>query len=334
MEQTITINSLPAITWNRMNLNHVAVTLPELGALTPELKADRVSAAPAIATGAGENADCLFAGKPVYAVSAAPGETRESITVIAADDGACTLSYTAEEGSDLTAYVRVKGATLGQQALRLLLDLKKDSKLRLIELLEPGEQGQLLHDVGGSLGENAQVQVLHLYLGRGDLISGCRMDLVGDGSAFTYEAGYLEQGSQNLDVNLIANHIGKKTTCNLRADGTLKGAARKTFRGTIDFKRGCKGSVGAEVENVLLLGDDVQNKTVPLILCAEEDVQGDHGASIGELDQDALFFFAARGMDPETAENLLTREKLSRLSQAMGRADMVSAAEQAIEEVL
>ena len=140
--------------------------------------------------------------------------------------------------------------------------------------------------------------------------------------------------SQKLDVNLIANHFGKNTTCNLRADGTLKDQAEKTFRGTIDFKKGCKGSVGAEQENVLLLGEEIVNKTIPLILCAEEDVQGDHGATIGELDEETLFYFAARGMDSVTTENLLTREKLYRLAEAMGREDVVELARNAIQEVL
>ena len=85
---------------------------------------------------------------------------------------------------------------------------------------------------------------------------------------------------------------------------------------------------------MLLLGEDIVNKTIPLILCAEEDVQGDHGATIGEMDEDTLFFFGARGIDPITAENILTREKLNRLAESMGREDMVEKAQKAIEEVL
>ena len=87
-----------------------------------------------------------------------------------------------------------------------------------------------------------------------------------------------------LDMNYIVNHIGKKTTSNVTADGTLKDAAHKVFRGSIDFKRGASGAKGTESEQVLLLGDDVINQTIPLILCAEEDVEGNHGAAIGELD--------------------------------------------------
>lgn len=60
---------------------------------------------------------------------------------------------------------------------------------------------------------------------------------------------------------------------------------------------------------------DVENKTIPLILCAEEDVDGSHGATIGELDEETLFYFAARGIDQETAEDIMTKAKLEVLYQ-------------------
>ena len=61
----------------------------------------------------------------------------------------------------------------------------------------------------------------------------------------------------------------------------MKDAAKKIVRGTIDFKTGSSDSAGSEQETVLMLGEDVVNKTVPLILCAEENVAGKHGATIG-----------------------------------------------------
>ena len=110
-------------------------------------------------------------------------------------------------------------------------------------------------------------------------------------------------------------YTGKTQYTDIQVDGTLKDAAKKVFRGSIDFKRGSSGSKGAETENVLLLGDDVENKTIPLILCAEEDVDGSHGATIGELDEETLFYFAARGIDQETAEDIMTKAKLEVLYQ-------------------
>lgn len=108
------------------------------------------------------------------------------------------LNVTAGENSHVTLYTHLKGQDNDTMALRLLLSLGKNASVRLVELLEPGENGTLLHDLGGNLGENAKIEVLHLYLGSGDIYSGCRMDLAGDNADFTYQAGYLGRNSQVL----------------------------------------------------------------------------------------------------------------------------------------
>jgi hypothetical protein len=56
--------------------------------------------------------------------------------------------------------------------------------------------------------------------------------------------------------------------------GVLDGHAEKALRATIDLRHGCKGSHGRETESVILAGDDVVNKTLPVILCDEDDVAG------------------------------------------------------------
>ena len=115
-------------------------------------------------------------------------------------------------------------------------------------------------------------------------------------------------------MNYVALHEGKKTQSNMQAGGVLRDHAFKLYRGTIDFKRGSAGSVGSENETVLLLGEDAENKTVPVILCAEENVEGSHGATIGELDADTLFYFASRGIDRAAAEAILARAAVERLA--------------------
>jgi len=64
-----------------------------------------------------------------------------------------------------------------------------------------------------------------------------------------------------------------------------------------------------------MLGEDAVNKTVPVILCAEENVEGTHGATIGEMDDDTRFYFGSRGIDRETAEKLLSRAAIARVAQ-------------------
>ena len=115
-----------------------------------------------------------------------------------------------------------------------------------------------------------------------------------------------------------------------KSDISANDGAEKIFRGTIDFKRGSAGSKGDEKEDVLLLGDDVVNKTIPLILCAEEDVQGNHGASIGRLDEALLFYLASRGLTAGQAEALMARAKLDALCAKIGDAE----AQKSVEEYL
>jgi len=130
------------------------------------------------------------------------------------------------------------------------------------------------------------------------------------------------------------NHWGQKTTSEINAAGALKDDAQKIFRGTIDFKKGSAGSVGSEQETVLMLGDGVVNKTVPLILCAEENVVGNHGATIGELDEDTLFYFESRGISRAQAENILARASIERFARTVDDEVLRAQILQTLEEEL
>ena len=86
-----------------------------------------------------------------------------------------------------------------------------------------------------------------------------------------------------LDYNDVSVHTAKDTLCEMHTAGVLTGNADKILRGTIDFRRGAKRGVGHESEDVLLFSPHARNRTAPLILCGEEEVEGQHAASIGRL---------------------------------------------------
>ena len=125
----------------------------------------------------------------------------------------------------------------------------------------------------------------------------------GDRSGFKSDIGYIGQHTHVIDMNEVVNHFGKHTESEINVAGALRDGAKKIFRGTIDFKTGAADSVGNEQEN----------KTIPVILCSEENVVGNHGATIGELDEDTMFYFASRGIDKEQAENIMARASIERL---------------------
>ncbi len=163
---------------------------------------------------------------------------------------------------------------------------------------------------GYLLDENARVSVEHRVLGAGRSFTGCACDLRGDGADANIRTRYLGHGTQARDFNYVVRHRGQKTTCNLDASGVLADASKKVLRGTIELVHGCKGSQGNERETVLLADERVENKTIPVILCDEDDVAGNHGATIGHVRPEQLNYLMTRGISPEAAERLFANATL------------------------
>ena len=76
--------------------------------------------------------------------------------------------------------------------------------------------------------------------------------------------------------------------------------------------------ITSPITGTVVKNDGAVNQTIPLILCAEEDVQGSHGATIGRLDDELLFYLCSRGMSREKAAQVMTRAKLDKVCRKIG----------------
>ena len=108
------------------------------------------------------------------------------------------------------------------------------------------------------------------------------------------------EGSGHTVFGVATHHLHQRHTA-----GVLTGNADKILRGTIDFRRGAKRGVGHESEDVLLFSPHARNRTAPLILCGEEEVEGQHAASIGRLDEAKLYYLRSRGLNDAQARRLM-----------------------------
>lgn len=336
------INALPSKTWHWLRMNEAALSWePDLALCQTMIEGGKPvtipqEAARRIETGAGSGADPLFreSEEEGYGILADQTNLGETVHVVvggreAGSEG--SLYIQAEKQADITVIETFPAGDVAERlAYRTRIEAAAGSRVRLVQVFMQGEETELLNDIGCDCEANARFELLQMVIGRGNLYNGIRTDLKGDGADAQIAIGYLGQKQQLLDMNLIVNHLGKKTNSFIQVDGTLKDAAQKIFRGTIDFKNGSSESKGAETENVLLLGEDVVNKTIPVILCAEEDVEGSHGATIGELDEDTLFYFASRGIGTEVAEEIMTKGKM----EVLYRKIQDEATEQLVEQQL
>ena len=154
-------------------------------------------------------------------------------------------------------------------------------------------------------GPGAKVEQVRVELGGSLSACGTRAMLGTPKSEYDLDAVYFGGEDAVLDYNDVSVHTAKDTLCEMHTAGVLTGNADKILRGTIDFRRGAKRGVGHESEDVLLFSPYARNRTAPLILCGEEEVEGQHAASIGRLDEAKLYYLRSRGLNEAQARRLM-----------------------------
>ena len=230
-------------------------------------------------------------------------EGAEATVVIAAFAGDASDGGDAPAGSDASA----SGGALPTSAALTRIVVEAGAKLHLIEMLGVNEGQQHLESVGLEIHQNAAVDVKQYALGGSTIGLGLTANLVGARARLDLNNRYHATHEETLDINHLVHMRGTSTRAQLTESGVLNEAAKKTLRATIDLVRGAKDAQGNEIETVMILGDDVVNKTMPVILCDEDDVAGNHGATIGSVSPEQLDYLAARGLSRQAAEQLFVR---------------------------
>ena len=228
-------------------------------------------------------------------------EGAEATVVIAAFAGDASDVDDAPAGSDANDDVLPTSAALTR------IVVEAGAKLHLIEMLGVNEGQQHLESVGLEIHQNAAVDVKQYALGGSTIGLGLTANLVGARARLDLNNRYHATHEETLDINHLVRMRGTSTRAQLTESGVLNEAAKKTLRATIDLVRGAKDAQGNEIETVMILSDDVVNKTMPVILCDEDNVAGNHGATIGSVSPEQLDYLAARGLSRQAAEQLFVR---------------------------
>ncbi len=266
----------------------------------------------AFETGLGAEASAWLRDAATRSVVFTPqeGESHAAVYVRAADAAAAiaAIDVVAAPGADFTLDIVVDspqpGTGLAATTTRVFAGAGAHVQLRRVQTLD--DTWTDLDNMGLFLDADAHVEISQSVLGGQKSVNAVAGDLRGDASRAEVAVRYLGRGGSVHDFNYNLRHHGKKTECAIAANGVLAGSSRKTLRGTIDLVKGAKGAQGAENESVLLVDEGVRNTTVPVILCNEDDVAGNHGATIGHIRADQMFYMASRGLAPDAAEQMFS----------------------------
>ena len=184
--------------------------------------------------------------------------------------------------------------------------------MQVKQLQTLGDSWVYLESFESKVADNAKIIVDQTYLGGKESYIGNGHALMGFRSDVDIDTSYLAAGASTLDFNYLIRQFGKQTNSKLIANGVLAGTATKNLRGTIDLIHGAKGAHGHELENVLLTNQGVHNRSLPIILCDEDDVQGDHGASIGHVPAEQRYYLGSRGLSDAQIDALFLRSTFER----------------------
>ena len=193
------------------------------------------------------------------------------------------------------------------------VNASKDSKTNIVVVNMLNNSSMNFLSIENQLAENAEVNFCIVDFGGKTSITNYYSNVVGNNAKSNINAIYLGTENQVFDINYIAELFGEKTETNIEVQGALKDNAKKSFKGTIDFKKGSKKAKGNENEFCMLLSENAHSKALPMLLCTEEDVEGNHSSSAGKIDDDVLFYIMSRGISEKDAMKLVVKSKFNKI---------------------
>ncbi len=129
--------------------------------------------------------------------------------------------------------------------------------------------------------------------------------LLGPGANSDMLGLYFGDEDQHFDFNTSQDHVAPDAHSDLLYKGALDGSARGVFRGIIRVHEGAQRTDAYQTNRNLILSDDAVATSLPNLEIGADDVRCSHGATVGQLDAESLFYLMSRGLDREQAERLV-----------------------------
>jgi len=185
--------------------------------------------------------------------------------------------------------------------------LHERAHLDLVVVQESPDGATLLRRSELRLHEDAHVALHALELGGALARHEVRVALDGDRARVNTRGAFALRGRQHADTELLIEHRGRDTASDSLWRGVADGRARGVFHGAITVHPGADGADAQLSNKNLLLSPDAEIDTRPALEIYADEVKAAHGATVGQLDERALFYLRSRGVPAEQARMLLVR---------------------------
>ena len=189
----------------------------------------------------------------------------------------------------------------------MTLDLAAGSRLTLLRVQQAGAQATRALHLSASVAADATLEVVHMDVAAARARQEFDITLTAPGACYR-QAGLVAAGDQHrLDTFAHVRHAAPRTESRIAARMLAAGQARLALNAKVQVQPGALKSDSETRLSNLLLSDRAEIDAKPDLVIDADDVKCAHGASFGQLDEDALFYLRARGVDAATARALLTQ---------------------------
>ena len=227
----------------------------------------------------------------------------DNIEIIAEENSKATIIIKYETEENIECY--------HNGLLRIIAKKKSEINIIIVNLMNTKSNN--FFTIDNLIDDNSKVKYTVIDFGGKNSITNYYSNLIGKASDNIINTIYLGKENQLFDLNYIAELKGEKSNINIEVQGALKDSSKKKFKGTIDFKKGCKKATGNENENCMLLSNKAKSLALPMLLCSEEDVEGNHSSSAGKIGEKELFYIMSRGFELKEAMKLMVRAKFNKI---------------------
>lgn len=182
--------------------------------------------------------------------------------------------------------------------------LGKDSNLKVRELLITDEGGSIMQNSFVHHAEGSVAEAVTLELGDGKARLDYKTDLAGVNAESSHYGLYIVSGQENTDINVRVNHLVPDCRSNELIKGIASGNARGAFEGMVYVAQDAQRTEAYQQSRNLLLSDTAQITAVPQLEIYADDVKCSHGATVGQQDDNAVYYMRQRGLSEHDARRL------------------------------
>jgi len=191
------------------------------------------------------------------------------------------------------------------------VDLAEGARLAHLRLQAESPQAFHLGAVHAAIAADAAYDSFTLVTGARLARSEIHARLTGPRAHAALNAAQVLRGRQHADFTTVVSHSAPNGTSRQTVKNVLDGHARGVFQGKIEVARGAQKTDGYQMNQALLLSPDAEIDSKPQLEIFADDVKCSHGATVGELDADQLFYLTSRGIPKPEASGMLVRAFLA-----------------------